>query len=272
MSVSENQKLDDSSKKIVDEVESIMNRARNNLRDIRITGLGLIDKANNEAKNYLESIKARSEAKLSEKNKNTNAENTEKEQENFENLINKVSQTVGQTINQTRAYSLAAYEEATENSKKLAEWLKSAFDEAEEGSDEQKAISRLGRRLERTNTAINRLYKELQESTEELFKDAKELGKDVDYELRKAVFGRQESLESRIQAFWKAIGLVNKQEMEEVNRKLVLLAQSLENQLDEESKSLVYLNRRKGDRRVKQVPVAFEKRVHNRREQDRMAS
>ena len=77
------------------------------------------------------------------------------------------------------------------------------------------------------------------------------------------------TLEERIQAFWSALGLVNKQEMEEVNRKLVLLAESLENQLDEDSKSLVYLNRRKKDRRVKQQPVKLDKRIRDRREEDR---
>ena len=258
------------------EAKSMLEEARSSLRDIRLTGLGLWDKANAQARKKLDSIKHRGEEKLNGEQPagkiEANPEAGEAEKES--SLYKKAMAAFDESLNQARAYGLASYEEAAETTQQLSDWLTRMFNDAgtELESTEDKPISRLGRNLEQTSKTLSRLSREIRESTQELLETAKSEGKDVDYELRKALFGRQSSLESRLQSFWKAIGLVNKQDMEEVNRKLVVLAASLENQLDEESKSLVYLNRRKQDRRTKQEPVEFEKRIHDRREEDRLAS
>lgn len=249
------------------EAKSMLEEARSSLREIRLTGLGLWDKANAQTRKTLDSIKTRGEEKLSSDESAADAE-TES------SLYKKAMAAFEQSLNQARAYSLASYEEAAENTQQLSDWLTRTFNDAgtELDAGEEKPISRIGRNLEQTSKTFSRLTREVRESTQEILDAAKKEGKDVDYEMRKALFGRQSTLESRIQSFWNALGLVNKQEMEEVNRKLVLLAASLESQLDEESKSLVYLNRRQQDRRVKQQPVEFEKRLRDRREEDRMAS
>lgn len=248
--------------------ESMLSRARENLLEVRLTGLGLLEKMNSQSKNYWDNIKSKSEAKLQDQTSETSSEEESQQQEN---AAVKAFATLERTVKQVRAYGVASYEEANEASQKLSDWVTKAFNEAgtEVEKNEDSAISRIGRNLERLNLTLNQLAKDIRESTESVLDEAKLEGKDVDYEMRKALFGRQENLESRLQAFWAALGLVNKQEMEEVNRKLVLLAESVESQLDEESKTLVYLNRRQKDRRKKQVPVEFDKRLRFRREEDR---
>ncbi|MCG8670645.1 MAG: hypothetical protein MI867_14615 [Pseudomonadales bacterium] len=243
-----------------DEESNLLTQLRSNLRNTRFTGLGFIKQVNKETQQYIDNIKKRGEDKIEEIT------------DESEKLVDRISVSMAKTINISRAYGLATYEEVTESGQKIADRVKDAFEAAKDSFEEdaeEAAISRLGKSVEQTNAALNSLAKDVLESAESFLSDAKDVGKDVDYELRKALFGRQSTLESRIQRFWKAIGLVNKQEMEEVNRKLVILAESLENQLDDDSKTLVYLNRRKNERRIQQVPVDIDKRVRDRRESDR---
>lgn len=242
------------------ELSNAIDSVRTNLTNARLASLGLFNKLNEEAKVYIDSIKARGEEKLEEVGELES-----------DKLVDRVSMAMAKAINQSRAYGLASYEEASDNGQKLADWVKNTIESANE--EEAESVSRAARNVELANKVVSSLAKDAYESAESFLADAKELGKDVDHELRKVVFGRQASLEERVQRFWKALGLVNKRELEELNRKLVALAESVESQLDEESKSLVYLNRRKNDRRVKQTPVAVDKRVHLRREIDkRLAS
>ncbi|MDX1694504.1 MAG: hypothetical protein R3208_12125 [Ketobacteraceae bacterium] len=254
------------STQLITEAKSMLEETRKSFRDARLTGLGLWDKANDQTRQALESIKNRGAAKLSEAGEVSVDEDAP--------LLSKAKASFEKSLNSVKAYGMASYEEAAETTQEVSDWLTKTFNEAgtELEAAEEKAVSRVGRNLEKASKALNRLAKDVRESTTELLDKAKQGGKDVDYELRKALFGRQTSLENRLQSFWNALGLVNKKEMAEVNRKLVLLAASVENQLDEESKALVYLNRRNKDRRVKKQPVEFEKRLRDRREEDRMAS
>lgn len=249
----------------VDEAKQVFKQARDGLLEMRLTGLGLIEKANTESKNRIESIKKRSEAHKQSHKQDASSDET------AASFYQKALANLEASLQGVRAISNASYEEISETSQQISDWVTKAFNEAgtEVESKTDKPISRVSRSIEQVTHAFNRLAKEARETSETLLNEAKEHGADVDYEMRKAIFGRQASLEERIQAFWSALGLVNKQEMEEVNRKLVLLAESLENQLDEDSKSLVYLNRRKKDRRVKQQPVKLDKRIRDRREEDR---
>ena len=257
---------DSKSTDLITEAKTMLTETRNGLRDIRLTGLGLWDKAAAQTRKAVDDIKSRSDARLADVESTETAEDAP--------FYKKALANVEQSLQQVKAYGIASWEEAAESAQEASDWLTKAFNEAhtEMEAGEEKAVSRIGRSLEKTTKAMNRLAKDVRESTQSLLEKAKQEGKDVDYELRKALFGRQVSLEERLQSFWNALGLVNKKEMAEVNRKLVLLAASVESQLDDDSKALVYLNRRGNDRRVKQVPVAFDKRLHDRREEDRLAS
>lgn len=243
-------------------IQSLFTNARSTLRDLRLTSLGLWEKSGAGAQDVLENIRKRS------------AEKVPAEADSSENAGSGLGQRAKALLVQAKTYGVASYEEAVDARHQFSDWLIKAYNEAGTAveTSDQKAISRLGRTMEQTSKTLNELAQEIRESTLQLLDTAKEEGKELDYELRKALFSRQVSLASRVQAFWAALGLVSKQEMKEMNRKLVVLAESLENHLDEESKNLVYLNRRKQDRRVKHVPVAFDKRLRDRREQDRLAS
>lgn len=235
-----------------------LEKIRKSLRDTRLTGMGLFNKINAETKTYLDSIKQRSEDKLEE------ISDVESEK-----LFDRISVSLARGINVSRAYSVATYEEANENGRRLVNWVEAAVEEAKDLAVENDAASTFQKNLDQVNTVIKSLSKDVSTNTEVFLDDAKEFGKDVDHQLRKALYGQQAALDSRVQSIWKTLGLVNKQELEELNRKLVSLAESLENQLSEENKNLAYLNRRKLDRRQQQLPVDIEKRVHNRRENDR---
>ena len=244
-------KISDSS-----DIANAFDSMRTHLRNIRLTGLGVVNKFNKEAKGYIDGVKARGEDKLEEIS-----------DINSNKLFDRASVAMAKVINQSRAYGLATYEDANDNRQKLADWIKTAVDTVI--GDETESISRLGRNVEMTNKVVNSLAMDAYESAERFLQDAKEIGRDVDHELRKVVFTQQASLEERIHNFWKAIGLVNKRELEELNRKLVTLAESVESQLDEDSKMLIYLNRRKADRRIKRVAVDVDRRVRLRRETDK---
>ncbi|MCG8316681.1 MAG: hypothetical protein MI976_25990 [Pseudomonadales bacterium] len=246
-------------------MDQLLNKTRLGIYQARAIGLGLMDKANSQAKTYFDNVKLRSDDKLEENRGGF-------EERETPTAFAKLAEKVEQRLVEAQTYGKAAYDEANVNAQKLKTWLNDAVEESRIEPDDHKFVSRVGRSFEHANEVFNLLLSDTRQTIEELLEEAKESGKDLDFELRKTLIGNQSVIEERIQKFWRAIGLVNKQEMEEVNRKLVLLAESLENQLDEESKNLVYLNRRKHDRRIKQVPVEFDKRLRCRRAGDRLAS
>lgn len=245
-------------KKEKDPTKMDLEKVRKSLRDTRLTGMGLFNKVNAETKAYLDNIKQRSEDKLEEIS-----------DADSEKLFDRISVSLARGINVSRAYGVATYEEANANGRRVIDWVEAAVEEAKDDSTPDDESSKLAQNIDQVRAVMKKLTKDVSVSTESFFDDAKELGKDADHQLRKVLYGQQAAFDNRVQSLWKALGLVNKQELADLNRKLVALAESLETQLTDENKNLAYLNRRKQDRRQQQVPVDIEKRVHNRRETDR---
>ena len=110
----------------------------------------------------------------------------------------------------------------------------------------------------------------LKEKFEKLYDEALEQGKIVDLEQRRqAELNRQQRRQKREQLFAR-LGFVTHKEVEDLNKRLIMLARELEHQVKAENQAI--LERRKQERRNLKAAIEYDLRVFSRRERDRRAA
>ena len=110
----------------------------------------------------------------------------------------------------------------------------------------------------------------LKEKFEKLYDEALEQGKIVDWKQpRQAELNRQQRRQKREQLFAR-LGFVTHKEVEDLNKRLIMLARELEPQVKAENQAI--LERRKQERRNLKAAIEYDLRVFSRRERDRRAA
>lgn len=103
------------------------------------------------------------------------------------------------------------------------------------------------------------------ESAQQLLEEAEQEGKDLDLEFRKQVKSRQQDIIASYQNRIGKLGFATKNDLNDLNKKLIDLALLLEKQNSKKAGELINLERRRVERRKQQQPVEFDKRVYQRR-------
>ncbi len=144
-----------------------------------------------------------------------------------------------------------------EESSELRQKLESRFKTEPENSSATWKVN-----IDTLKSSGDELIDWLSDNAKQLLDEANKEGQSLDLELRKHLKNLQTESADRYQDFLGSLGIANKKDINEINRKLILLAEALESP---KSGEVVKLDRRREDRRKTQVPVKFDQRVHQRR-------
>lgn len=126
--------------------------------------------------------------------------------------------------------------------------------------------------LSKMKAMVSSLQDEISERTNRFLENADNQGKEADFKMRKNARERLESATRLSRKLIGQVGFTNKTDIEEINRKLVILSELLRDSSNAEPTLDLTLERRAKERRAISKPTSYEKRLLERRFRDLYAA
>lgn len=140
---------------------------------------------------------------------------------------------------------------------------KGLTEEEPQAKDDVSLVS-LKERLENAKKLRNGLRETLTDQSKKMIDDAKIEGKKIDYEMRRKMAQQKLEYRERMRNFWSGLGIASKNEITDLNRKIMALSQVVVNGERAEDATKLLQNRR-AERRQENAGVDYERRVVDER-------
>ena len=271
--------------------DQLLVKSKELLRQARITGLGVADLAPQWGKELSTKIMdagraldpRQDKANAEKKHQRTKPQDTPKTKPGKEQSpVGKAVEKLSTANEQLRLFSIGLIDtvaqarsnfvnQAIERGNSVSETKATAVSETNVATETiQESKSALVRAVGKVRNFNRGAYRVVKEKVEQLYEQSQEQGKIVDLDLRRQLETRRQQFRTKRERLLARLGLVTHQEIEDLNKRLILLASELKHQVKEENKAI--LERRKQERRNLQAAIEYDLRVFSRRERDRRAA